>query len=102
MTTVFRDGDIAVLIQNTGGVPITVDGVSGFGLMDHSDEILFSDQNRGTVVVGMPTLTIQTSAFPNAKIGSVVVVDGVTYTVRERMRQGDGGVSKLMLGTGEE
>lgn len=99
MSTVWRDADIPELIQRTGGVPVTIDGTTGIGLMDWNDQLLVGDQDHAQVIVGMPMLTIQTSAFPNVKEDSAVTVDGKSYTVRERLRYGDSGLTKLFLGT---
>jgi hypothetical protein len=99
VTTVWRDADIPTMIQVTGGVPVTIDGVQGIGLMDWNDQLLVGDQQNAQVIVGMPMLTVQTSAFPNVKVDSAVTVDGTNYTVRERLRYGDSGLTKLFLGT---
>jgi len=99
VSTVWKDADIPKLIQGTGGGPVTIDGTPGFGLMDWNDALQVGDQDHGQVILGMPMLTVQTSAFPNAKVDSVVIVDGKTYTVRERLAYGDGGNTKLFLGT---
>jgi hypothetical protein len=98
MTTVWRDADIPTMLQATGAVPITIDGTQGIGLMDWNDQLLVGDQTEAQVIVGMPMLTVQTSAFPNVKVDSAVTVDGVNYTVRERLKYGDGGLTKLFLG----
>jgi hypothetical protein len=98
MTTIWQDGDIPTLLQATGAVPCTIDGVAGIALMDWNDELLTGDPARAQVIIGQPMLTIQTSAFPAVKVDSVVVIDGKSYTVRERLKYGDGGTTKLFLG----
>jgi hypothetical protein len=98
MTTIWQDGDIPTLLQGTGAVPCTIDGVDGIALMDWNDELLTGDPARAQVIIGQPMLTIQTSAFPAVKVDSVVVIDGKSYTVRERLKYGDGGTTKLFLG----
>src|SRR5258708_973574 len=80
------------------GIAVTVGGVAGVGLLDEADQLLVQDQNRGEVVATATTLTIQTSAFPNIKIGDAVSVGGKGFTVRERIRESDGGLTKLLLG----
>ena len=72
--------------------------VSGVGLLDEADQILVQDVNRGEVVATATTLTIQTSAFPNVAIGDAVTAGSRSFTVRERLREGDGGLTKLLLG----
>ena len=93
----FRDSDIPALLADMG-VAITVGGVAGIGLLDEADQLLVQDQNRGEVVATATTLTIQTSAFPNVKINDAVSVGGKSFTVRERLRESDGGLTKLLLG----
>src|SRR5712664_673843 len=93
----FGDADIPALMKDMG-IAVTVGGVGGIGLLDEADQILVQDVNRGEVVATATTLTIQTSAFPTAKIGDTVSVGGKSFTVRERLRESDGGLTKLLLG----
>jgi hypothetical protein len=93
----FGDNDIPALMKDMG-IAITVGGVAGIGLLDEADQILVQDVNRGEVVATATTLTVQSSAFPAAAIGQAVVAGGKNFTVRERLREGDGGLTKLLLG----
>lgn len=93
----FGDADIPALMADMG-IAVTVGGVGGVGLLDEADQILVQDSNRGEVVATATTLTIQTSAFPSAKIGDAVIAGGRNFTVRERLRESDGGLTKLLLG----
>jgi hypothetical protein len=94
----FGDSDIPALMADMG-IAVTVGGVGGVGLLDEADQILVQDAERGQVVVTMTTLTIQTSAFPAVKIGDAVIIGSKHFTVRERLRESDGGLTKLLLGT---
>jgi hypothetical protein len=94
----FGDSDIPALMADMG-IAISVGGVVGVGLLDEADEILVQDAQRGEVVVLASTLTVQTSQFPAAAIGQAVVVNGKNFSVRNRWRIGDGGLTKLWLGT---
>jgi len=93
----FGDADIPALMKDMG-IAVTVGGMAGIGLLDEADQLLVQDQNRGEVVATATTLTIQTSAFPNVKINDAVSVGGKSFTVRERLRESDGGLTKLLLG----
>src|SRR5580704_13247378 len=95
----FGDADIPVLMKDMG-IAITVGGVAGIGLLDEADQILVQDSNRGEVVATATTITIQTSAFAGCQIGQAVVVAGKNFTIRERLRESDGGLTKLLLGDG--
>lgn len=93
----FGDSDIPALMADMG-IVITVGSVDGIGLLDEADQIMVEDITRGQVVATATTLTIQTSAFPACKIGDAVVAGGKNFTVRERLRESDGGLTKLLLG----
>lgn len=95
----FRDADIPALLADMG-IAVTIGGVAGIGLLDEADQIVVQDSERAGVVMLATTLTVQTSAFPAAKIGDPVVVGTINFTVRERLREGDGGLTKLLLGSG--
>src|SRR5215469_4062327 len=94
--TAFGDGDIPTLLSDMG-IAITINNVSGTGLLDEADEILVQDAERGEVVVLMTTLTVRTTDFPNAAIDQAVAIGSRNFTLRERLRIGDGGLSKFSL-----
>lgn len=94
----FGDGDIPALLQDMA-IPITVGGVAGVGLLDEADEILVRDGEGGEVRILATTLTVQTSAWPAGAIGQAVVVGSKNFTVRDRLRVGDGGLTKFVLGS---
>jgi hypothetical protein len=94
----FGDSDILALLADFG-IAVSVGGVNGTGLLDEADEIVVQDEQRGEVVVLASTLTVQTSQFPAAAIGQAVVVNSKNFTVKNRWRIGDGGLTKIWLGT---
>ncbi len=93
----FRDADIPSLFADMG-IALTIGGVAGIALLDEADQIQVQDVNRGQVVALVTTITVQTSAFPAMKIGDVVVIGANSFTVRERLREGDGGLTKVLIG----
>jgi hypothetical protein len=93
----FGDGDIPALLADMG-IAVTIGGVGGIGLLDEGDEILVNDAERGQVVVLATTLSVQTTKFPTMKIGDAVVIGSKNFTVKQRLRIGDGGLTKLLLG----
>lgn len=93
----FGDSDIPTLMADMG-IAVTVGAVAGIGLLDEADQIMVQDLDRGQVVMTATTLTVQTSAFPDCKIGDAVVAGGKNFTIRERLRESDGGLTKLLLG----
>lgn len=96
--TAFGDSDIPTLLADMG-IAVVVGGVNGIGLLDEADEVLVQDADRGQVVVLATTLTVRTTDFPLAAIGQAVAVGPRNFTVRERLRIGDGGLTKLLLGS---
>jgi hypothetical protein len=99
LSTVWHDDEIDFLLRAVGAVAVTIDGVAGIGTLDWNDELQAGDQLRGQVIVGVPMLTVRSSAFPMVHVDSAVSVDGKLYSVRERLKYGDGGTTKLFLGT---
>lgn len=94
----FGDADIPTLLADMG-IAVTVGGVNGIGLLDEGDEVLVQDADRGQVVALMTTLTVRTTDFPAAAIDQAVAVGSRNFTIRERLRIGDGGLTKLLLGS---
>ncbi len=105
MTITFRDDDLSGIVADSAriglAVPIVIDGHAGQGYVDENDQVVVSEMNRGEVVGGITTVTIQTSAFPAGSIkpNKPIVVDGVSYTIRERLKTGDAGETKILLGS---
>jgi hypothetical protein len=98
MTIAFRDGDVAALFADMG-VPITIGGTPGLGLVDENDQVVVTNNGRGEVVGGVHTVTIQTSKFPAVTNGMAIVVDGTNYTVRQKLKEGDAALTKILLGS---
>jgi hypothetical protein len=98
MTIAFRDGDVAALFADTG-VTININGTPGLGLVDENDQIVVTNAGRGEVVAGVHTVTVQTSKFPPITNGQSIVVDGVNYTVRQKLKEGDAALTKILLGS---
>jgi hypothetical protein len=98
VTIVFRDADVAALLADMG-VPIMLDGTPGIGLVDENDQIVVTNNGRGEVISGVHTVTVQTSAFPPITNGMPIIVDGVTYSVQKRFKEGDTAFTKILLGS---
>ncbi len=99
MSIAFRDGDVAFLFKDTG-VPITLNGVAGLGLVTENDQVVVTDGGRAEVVGGVTTVVVQSSKF-NFKIrsGLTIVVDGNNYTVRQLVPTDDAALVKFVLGS---
>lgn len=104
MTIVFRDADLAALFADARkmglAVPISINSVDGEGIVDENDQVIVSDGRRGEVVGGVHTVTVRTSAFPGGITQDMpIVVDGVSYTIRQKLKEGDAGLTKILIGS---
>jgi hypothetical protein len=105
MTITFRDADVSALFADAArmglAVSVTIDGNTGVGIVDENDQVIVSDGNRGGVVGGVTTVTVQTSAFPADSLvaDKAIVVDGVSYTIRQRLKESDAALTKILIGS---
>jgi hypothetical protein len=86
--TIFRDADIALMLQACGALPCVIGGVAGIGLLDEVELNFGGDVTR---------ITVQTSAFPNMRIDDVVTIDGRTGIVASRLKIDDGGLTRILF-----
>jgi hypothetical protein len=100
MTIVYRPEDIGPLIALDFGTPVTIAGTPGLGIVDENDSIVVTNNGRAEVITGVHTVQVETAAFPTITNGQAIIVDGVTYSVRQRQKEGgDGGLTKILLGS---
>lgn len=105
----FRDSDIPLLINDLAAISggavfdVQIGTVAGVGIVDSEDQVFAdSDTNpdrSGGIVMSITRITVQTSAFPSLAIDDAVILDGQTYSVRNRARKGDGALTEVYLGT---
>lgn len=95
MTTFYRDADIPAILADFG-VAVVVGAANGKGIVDYVDAVTLKENGIGGVINKAITVMVQTSAFPTAKVGDAVTVDGTTYTVRERLQLTDGATTHLI------
>lgn len=104
MTIVYRDNDVDVLFKDMG-VPVVIGGVPGLGLLDENAEVLVTwgglhhSTPQGQVMGDVHTVTIQTSKFPAIAQNMAITVDGANYTIRQKAKEGDGALTKILLGS---
>ena len=79
------------------GTPVSFKGVDFFGLLDTNDTVIVGDAGRGEVIGATISLVVRTLDTPNVKIDDPIQVGGVTYRVRDRVREGDAALVKLLL-----
>lgn len=73
--------------RSLGGVPVIWGAVSGEAILEQNAELVVNGQ---VISVDYMLHNLSTEQFGNLLYGDEVVVDGVTYQVRELMRVGDG------------
>jgi phosphohistidine swiveling domain-containing protein len=95
----YGDADIAACLKDCGGVVVAAGGLTSYGALNLNDKVIVQDAQRGEVHAQVPSVEVQTSAFPAAAIAidSPLTVDGVSYFVRDHDSPGDGAVIKLFL-----
>ena len=105
MTITFRDADISSIFADAAklglAVSITIDGHTGVGIVDENDTVVVGSPDQGGVVSGVTTVTVQTSAFPagSLKEDKAITVDGANYSIRQRLKESDAGLTKILIGS---
>lgn len=75
------------------GVPCSSGSVQGVGILDMPTQVI----SDGMVLSTDYMLTAKAADFGGLLAGAVIVVDGVTYEVRETLLVDDGAFAKLSL-----
>jgi hypothetical protein len=98
----FRDQDIPLMMSTSEFArPIRIGTVDGVCIPDLEEQAFQTgDQPNAEVVIPVSSVLVQTSAFPGAQIDDPIVFDGMSYTVRERLRVKDGALTRILLGDG--
>jgi hypothetical protein len=89
-----RDSDIEPMLAGLGGVDVVHGAETGKGLLDLGDQLVLQGTDIG-VSGRMFQVTVRSNAFPTLKVRDTLVVDGVTVTVTDRVRQDDGALTQI-------
>lgn len=101
MVFAFGDTDIPALLADFG-VDIEVGGITTKALLDIVDEEMQLQAIPSGPVVGKGiAFTFQTSALPAVDVGQALTSELKTYTIRQRMRIGDGALTIVRCSTEE-
>ncbi len=92
----FGDADVDTMLADWGH-SITIAGVTKPCLFDERDEVGLEQNGGAGQIMRVAVVLVKTSDFPNVKNDDACVVDGVSYTVWRRLRQGDGAITELLL-----
>lgn len=94
MPCFFAEEDIDGMMD--AAVPIYWGAIAACGFIDTPDELLLDNGARPGVIGSMVAVTIKTNDFPGLAIDAELMVDGVPYVVRSRLREGDGAMTRLL------
>jgi hypothetical protein len=92
----FGDADVDTMLADWGH-SITIAGVTKPCLFDERDEVGLEQDGGAGQIMRVAVALVKASDFPNVKNDDACVVDGVSYTVWRRLRQGDGATTELLL-----
>lgn len=99
MTHYYREADIDVMLSDFG-VPVEIVGVNTVrGIVDTPDELLLEHDGAGMIGVSISVL-FKTSAVPSIIVGSQIRIDSRLYDVRQRLRQDEGAVTRVLCALG--
>ena len=93
----FRPEDIVAMMKPPLGTPVVFNGTPFFGLLDTNDIVVVGDHGKAEVLGATITLLVRVLDVPNVAIDDPIQVDGVDYLVRDRLREGDAALVKLLL-----
>jgi hypothetical protein len=93
--TFFQEGDVQALINNAGGVSVTVGAVTANGLRDVTDEEAFVGQ-VGLAIGRQVSVIVKTGTFPALAAGVSITVEGTAYKVVEVRRIEDGALTRVL------
>ena len=101
---IYNDAEIERMLVDWGNI-LTAGEVTAPCILDDADVVdldrpslaSYVQAGGGGQIVRKITAIIRTSDFPALKANDAVSVDGRDYTVWDRMKHGDGGLTELTL-----
>lgn len=79
------------------GVEASFNGVSTLGLVNVASLDDFTANNNAIVIGKTKSFTFETSVYPDLKVSSIIVVQGVEYKVIDRKTSGDSVLTTVYL-----
>jgi len=92
---VYRDGDIPGMLLDTG-VEFVHAGIVTKALLDTPEAEFLQATGKGGMIGKSVTAIIQSSKHPTISVKDTVKIDGIDYTVIERLKESDGGITRLL------
>jgi hypothetical protein len=97
--TLFSDDDIDAMIEATGGVDVTVAGVTVQGLPRRPGVEVFGDGDVPAVEDLAEVVTVRTGALPALAPGVSIDVDGTLFKVLSALPIEDGALTRVVCTT---
>lgn len=94
MSPFWNQADLQSMLEQTGGVAITLGGVTTLGLVDVPEQQVLPG-NLGSLVGTLRVVRIETDSLPGLAIGSTIEVAGAPFKVRAKLQEGDGAITLL-------
>ena len=91
------DDDITMMFEGPDSKVITLGAYTTNGFVDSAEELVLEQDNRGGVIVNAQIVTIKTGVLVGLAIGSIITVDGVSKTVRQRLKIDDGALTTVLV-----
>lgn len=87
--------DLGNILSDLDEVTIVFSSLTVKGVLDSPDELLL-EAGQGAAIGKHIAVAYQTSALSALVVGSSITVDSVSYVVRERLRIGDGKLTRIL------
>lgn len=88
--------NLAALLQDTGGVAVSLGADSTFGHYEAAGEVVLGSAGSG-VVSEDESVVVSHGALAGLAVDAAITVDGRTYTIREFERIDDGKLVRVWL-----
>src|SRR5574343_506835 len=93
----FLDDDINTMLSGLDSKTITFGSYTTVGYVDSREEVVLQQDGRGGANSSIQEILIKTGELVGLKIGSTITVDGVSKTVRDRLKIDDGMLTKVLV-----
>lgn len=90
-------GDIKSILDDINETTIIFGALTVKGVMDAPDELLLEAGHIAAIGKHI-AVTFETSALSALAVGSAITVDTVSYKVIERLKVGDGKLTRILCG----
>ena len=87
--------DLGNILSDLREVTIVFGATTVKGVLDSPDELLL-ESGQSAAIGKHIAVTYESSALSSLVVGSSITVDAVPYTVRERLKIGDGKLTRIL------